>query len=166
MKLCDSRIRNASLVMGLMACSMCGCSFFHTSIADNPTKMQNRVSVDDFVEEDSGFEAVGHQSSRTASAATQSRGNGRQKLANWQNQRDGNDPSIPVERTDQQLTAQADAEESSALSSTSPLSSKSPFDQALTSKRRTAPRANAAESNDPESTSSSLSPESKNPFED
>ncbi|MDB5389319.1 MAG: hypothetical protein JWM11_4965 [Planctomycetaceae bacterium] len=170
----DSRIWQANIAIGLMVCLTSGCSFSRPSMADR-TRNLDRISVDDMLEDTSAVKTASTDEASAQSTA-QGKSNGRQKLATWRDQRDGEGQSIPLDRTDTaettgtgdatSQTATAAASSKSSSSQASSGQSGSPFDQALAGGRKTKPRTSKSDSSSKPSGATGLGLAEKNPFED
>jgi hypothetical protein len=166
MNVCDSRIWKISLAVGMLACSSSGCSLTRNSMADRATNI-DRARVDELMDEGSGTKAA--NSNDDANSSTKL--TGRQKLENWRDQRQANNESIPLDRTDQKEASSNDDAAATATTASNSLKgnvsrSSSPFDQALTSDRKIKPRAAKTDSTGKSTDASGFKLAEKNPFEE
>ena len=122
------RVRDAGLAVAvLLSVAFCGCSMTRDSLLDRPTSLEQRVSVDDLADENSGFEAVHPKSARTQQSTGSSASN-RQRLQTWRDESRGTDQSAPLESQDEHQTADlSDANLGHPVSSSASNRS-SPFD--------------------------------------
>jgi len=172
MDVSNSRIRNASFVAGLVTClGLCGCSLSRDHLLDRPTQMEQRVSVDDLEDENSGFEAVDPKADRRSSqTGSRTLNDPRRKLAEWRDKQAENQQSIPLSRTDsdeiQENLDEVDTYSETARTADSSNNSSSPFDQALSHRGRTGSRNSTLGFANDASGESNSSEIIENPFED
>lgn len=161
MTVSESRIWKASIAIGLLASVTFGCSMSRPSMADRTTSIE-RASVDQFDDEANFKTASSGRSSNSSDAGVASQPSGRKKLAAWQDERASQGQSIPLARTDQSESSEGQAAvEEEPQASRDSGTSRSPFEQAVVSGRRTKPRIAKADAN-----SNDLGLKEANPFEE
>jgi acyl-CoA-binding protein len=160
MTVSECQMWKAWTAIGLLASATFGCSMSRPSMADRATSLE-RASVDQF-DDEANFKTASSGDASNSRDGVQSQSSGRKKLAAWQEQRGADGQSIPLARTDQAESVETNAEDQAEpKASRDPGTSRSPFEQAVVSGRRTKPRIAKTDAS-----STGLGLKDENPFED